>query len=150
MRSTRLTALLTVVAGLIFIAASLPKIANPHTFAKNVYQYQLSPVAAINIIAIYLPWLELICGTAILLSILYRKAALITAAALLAVFTVAIGINVCRGLNIACGCFSADEEGMRIGWMKIGENIAFFTVLCLLATIKKDRYFTLDYRRNIS
>lgn len=150
MRATRLTTLLAAVTGLILIAAALPKIADPHTFAKTVYQYQLSPVVTVNAIAIYLPWLELVCGTAILLPTRYRKAALIIMALLLAVFTIAIGINVYRGLDIGCGCFSASGDGTRIGWMKIGGNIALLTTVCFLIAVKKDKYFILDYNLSIS
>ncbi len=55
-------------------------------------------------VAMGLPWLELLCGTAVLIGIFDRGALAILCSAL-ALFTAAIISAWSRGLDIACGCF---------------------------------------------
>ena len=50
------------ILGLTFIYASLHKILSPEDFAKIVYGYDLFPHVFINLIAIIIPFLELIAG----------------------------------------------------------------------------------------
>lgn len=113
--------------GIIFIYASLDKIAHPAEFAKIIYGYRLLPLVAINAVAILLPWLELVAGGMIVLGLLTRGSAL-TLTAMLAVFTAALAINLARGLNISCGCFSTGPEGMVVGWRKISENVLLLAI----------------------
>ena len=51
-----------ILLGLIFLAAALPKIADPPGFAKAIWAYGLFPPWSINPLALLLPWLELVCG----------------------------------------------------------------------------------------
>jgi len=88
-----------------FVVASVHKIADPAGFAKIVYGYQLVPHAIINLIAIVLPFLELISGAALMAGIYPRSAALIIEV-LLSVFIVGISINLVRGHQFDCGCFA--------------------------------------------
>ena len=94
-----------VVLGCVFIYASLDKIKNPELFAEAVYNYQLSPEVAVNLVAIWLPWLELWCGALLLLGVWVRGSVLILSG-LMVVFLAALGINLARGLDIHCGCFT--------------------------------------------
>ena len=52
------------ILGLTFIYASLHKILAPADFAKIVYGYNLFPEIFINLIAIIIPFLELVTGFA--------------------------------------------------------------------------------------
>jgi putative oxidoreductase len=90
--------------GLVFIAAALPKIADPPGFAKAIWAYALFPPWSLNPLALLLPWLELACGLALCLGRWLRAAALWCAALLLS-FSVAIAINLARHHPIDCGCF---------------------------------------------
>jgi putative oxidoreductase len=82
----------------------------PAQFAKVIYGYYLFPDFSINLIAIVLPYLELFSGLALILGIYPRSAALIINALLLA-FITALSINLIRGQEFDCGCFSFEEEG---------------------------------------
>lgn len=110
-----------VLAG-VFIAACLPKIIEPHEFAVSVFRYQMVPYPLVNIMAIYLPWLELVTGITILVPRWSRASAMIILGLLL-VFTTAISINLVRGIDIACGCFSVSEEVGRIGGLSLLRNV---------------------------
>lgn len=100
------------ILGLIFIYASFHKIISPADFAKIVYGYGLFPAVLINLIAIITPFFELITGLALVLGIYPRSAALIINAMLL-VFIVVLSINLIRGHEFDCGCFSAGKAGNK-------------------------------------
>lgn len=96
--------------GMTFIFASYHKIIEPAHFAKIIYGYYLFPEILINLIAILLPYLEFICGIALMLGI-YPRSALLILQSMLFSFIVALSINWIRGLNFDCGCFSFGERG---------------------------------------
>jgi putative oxidoreductase len=90
--------------GALFVAAAIPKILDPPAFAHMVYNYRLLPGAAINTMALVLPWVELFAGLALLIGFWKRTAAGLTGLLLL-VFIGALGTNLARGNPVNCGCF---------------------------------------------
>ena len=92
------------IVGLAFIVASLHKIAHPAAFAQVVYSYDLFPAFTINLVAIVLPFVELVAGLALMTAI-YPRAAAGIVSALLVAFALVITINILRGHNFDCGCF---------------------------------------------
>ena len=98
------------ILGLTFIYASFHKIMVPADFAKIVYGYSLFPEIFINLIAIILPLLEIIAGLALIIGVYPRSAAIIINGLLLA-FIVVLSINLIRGHEFDCGCFSAGQSG---------------------------------------
>ncbi|MGH9369518.1 MAG: MauE/DoxX family redox-associated membrane protein [Thermoanaerobaculia bacterium] len=90
--------------GALFVAAAIPKIADPPTFAHMVYNYRMLPGAAINAMALLLPWVELFAGLALLVGFWKRTAAGLTGL-LLFVFILALGFNLARDNPVNCGCF---------------------------------------------
>lgn len=98
------------ILGLTFIYASYHKILAPADFAKIVYGYDLFPPAVINLIAIILPFIELVAGFALILGIYPRSAVLIINGMLIA-FIVVLSINLIRGHEFNCGCFSVKNAG---------------------------------------
>ena len=96
--------------GLTFVYASYYKIIEPAHFAKIIYGYYLFPELLINLIAIILPYMELLCGIALILGI-YPRSTLLILQVMLFSFIVALSINWIRGHNFDCGCFSFGERG---------------------------------------
>ena len=96
--------------GAVFVAAALPKIADPPAFAHMIYNYRLMPGALVNGLALVMPWIELVAGILLILGVWRREAALV-AALLLVVFLGAIGWNLARGHAIDCGCFDVRSAG---------------------------------------
>ena len=96
--------------GSIFLISCYHKILEPAHFAKIIYGYYLFPDFSINLIAIILPFLELVSGLALIFGICPRSAALSINALLLA-FIVAVSINLIRGHEFDCGCFSFGGSG---------------------------------------
>jgi uncharacterized membrane protein YphA (DoxX/SURF4 family) len=98
------------IIGLTFIYASYHKILAPAEFAKIVYGYDLFPNEIINLIAILVPFIELITGLALILG-LYPRSAVLIINGMLVVFIIILSINLIRGHEFDCGCFSAQEAG---------------------------------------
>jgi uncharacterized membrane protein YphA (DoxX/SURF4 family) len=107
--------------GALFVYASVDKIAFPQKFAKIVYHYGLvGPSATLgytpaNLVAVVLPWVELLCGLLLITGIWRREAAVLTAL-MLVVFIGAVGWALAHGIDIEnCGCFSVSGEGRAAG-----------------------------------
>jgi uncharacterized membrane protein YphA (DoxX/SURF4 family) len=95
---------LRVALGVVFIVASLDKIQDPAAFAENIANYRIVPHEFIHIIAITLPWLEIVVGALLLLGIWTRANAALAFGMLFA-FILAISQALIRDLDISCGCF---------------------------------------------
>ena len=96
--------------GTLFVLAAIPKIADPPSFAHMIYNYRIVPAQLINVMALAMPWVELIAGLLLILNV-WRRPALLLIAAMLVVFIVAISINLGRGNAIDCGCFNVADAG---------------------------------------
>src|SRR5438105_11418758 len=92
-----------IVAG-IFIYAGAIKALDPVQFANDIDNYKILPWPISVALAFYSPWLEIFCGVALVVRLLYRGA-LSMLTALILVFTLATIAAKARGLDITCGCF---------------------------------------------
>ena len=108
------------VLGVVFVVAAVDKIAVPEVFAISIEAYRLIPVSLVNIFALVVPWIELLCGVFIIAGVRQRACALILSA-LLALFIGAIFSAMARDLKIDCGCFGA-AHASPVGWPKIAED----------------------------
>lgn len=118
-----------VLAG-VFIAAAFPKIATPGLFALAIYQYEILPDVLVNLVAIYLPWLEISCAAALAVLPAARRGALLLVAGMLMAFTLALALTVLRGNPVPCGCFG-DAENSPSAWTAIARNIGLLALAAL-------------------
>jgi uncharacterized membrane protein YphA (DoxX/SURF4 family) len=122
LRHPWLTIRVQLALGAIFVIAAIPKITDPPSFAHMIYNYRLVPASLINISALVMPWVELLAGLALILGV-WKAAARNIIGILLAVFIVAISINLARDNAIDCGCFNVADRGktheQRIFDMKV-------------------------------
>ncbi len=109
--TTILVFIIKVVLGVTFIYASYHKIEDPAGFAKILYGYSLFPSSGINIMAITIPFIELVAGFSLIMG-LFPKSALLIINTLLLFFILAIGFNLLRGHQFDCGCFSSSEQNL--------------------------------------
>lgn len=131
------TWLARIALGAIFIAASWHKLRDPAAFALDIFHYQLAPGWMINAAAILLPWVELFAGIALIVAPRIRVGAAILILGMLVVFTSAIAINLYRGIDVTCGCFTSGGKGQRIGTMKVFENLAMMLAAWFLVRREK-------------
>jgi len=92
------------ILGGMFIYASLHKIVETELFARDIQNYKLVPYALTNLMAMILPWLELICGL-FLISGTFLRSSTVIIVGLLSVFIIAIVLSLLRGINLHCGCY---------------------------------------------
>ena len=114
-----LSLLARIIVGSVFIYAAIGKIADPAFFAKEIANYRMLPEFTLNIIALSMPWMELVVAVFLIAGIRLKANAVISGL-LLAVFIFAVLSAMARGLNISCGCFS--HKIVFVGWKKILEN----------------------------
>ncbi|UCC44557.1 MAG: hypothetical protein JSU65_01120, partial [Candidatus Zixiibacteriota bacterium] len=88
------------------------------------------PGNLINIMALVLPWLELITGLALIGGIYYRGAVM-WANLMTVIFIVALGSTITRGIDIDCGCFKAASSATGSAW-----NSLLFDLLMLVFTLQ--------------
>ncbi len=102
----------------IFLGACIAKIRDPESFALAVHRYRLLPGEWVNLLAMVLPWIELTCGLALLAApARWRAAGAAIGFGMLAVFTGAISLNLVRGIEASCGCFSTRADAaVSDGW----------------------------------
>jgi uncharacterized membrane protein YphA (DoxX/SURF4 family) len=118
-----------IVAGLIFLASALAKISDLPAFAVSIHNFRLEPVipmAATNLLAMTIPWVELVAGLALVGGVRPRAGAIVYTV-LLVVFTVGVVAAMARGLSFECGCFGKASAG-PVGLKKLAENLAMIAL----------------------
>ena len=96
--------------------SSLDKIASPPAFARAVYQWQVGGPVPSNLVAVTLPWVELVAGLLLVAGAWRREAALVIAL-LLVVFILAAASVMARGIDVLnCGCVSVTANAADSGW----------------------------------
>jgi putative oxidoreductase len=141
LRRPWLHALVGAALGAVFLYAAYDKILHPADFARIVYHYQLigpnqhvGPWAS-NLLAVTLPWLEVVLGVALVTGFWRREAAALTSV-LLVVFVVAVSAALLRGIDIEnCGCFSVTGEGRSAGIKLIAADLLMLAGGLVLALV---------------
>lgn len=125
--------------GCIFVYASIEKAFDPGAFSLLIDNYKLLPDGASLVIASTLPWVELVCGLAIIFGTGTRGAALVLGI-LTVGFTLAVAAGIMRGLDISCGCYTLDPTVSKIGWQKVIENCGLVLLFLFLVYSTGTRY----------
>lgn len=99
-----------------FVWAGTIKALDPSQFVADIDSYDLVPYRLAILVALYLPWLEILCGVCILIPRL-SGASLVILTALTIVFLAAIASAWLRGLDISCGCFGAGNKPASYPWL---------------------------------
>jgi uncharacterized membrane protein YphA (DoxX/SURF4 family) len=115
-----------VALGVLFVWAGLAKLGDPLSFAEQVHNFRLVPVALENLVAMTLPWIELLAGLALMTRVQARAGAA-TASILMAAFTLGVAIAFARGLDVECGCFGT-ADASRVGVLKLLENLGMLAL----------------------
>ena len=126
------TMLSRIALGAVFILASIEKISAPEAFASAVQAYKLSPFPLINLFALIVPWMELICGIFLVAGLFVRSSAALVSM-LLVLFVGGIVSAILRRLEIDCGCFGS-AHASPVGWLRVVEDMGLLLLgmqICL-------------------
>ena len=136
--------------GLMFVYASLDKIADPAGFARIVYQWQTAGPIPSNLVAVILPWIELLAGLLLIAGVWKREAAAVVAVLLVVFIAAAVGVLV-RGIDVDnCGCTSVaaastapawPPDWMRgVGWFLVARNLVLLAGALVLVFVEPRPY----------
>ena len=127
-----------VAVGGVFIYAGALKALDPVGFANDIDNYKILPWAIGIRLAFYLPWLEILCGLALISRRLYLGGLSILTA-LACVFTVATIAAKVRGLDITCGCFGHASKNWRFS-AHLMLDLGLLAALLVLMRISAKRF----------
>lgn len=123
--------------GCVFLYASVPKIFDPLGFAIAVGNYRIIPEFFLYPVAVFLPFLEFLVGLSLFTGF-FLKGGLLLALISLVMFTLALILNLIRGIHVDCGCFSLKGDHvsyMTMIWYIVRDLILIaWTVLVIKST----------------
>ncbi|MCU0643046.1 MAG: DoxX family membrane protein [bacterium] len=115
----------------IFIFAGITKILNPENFARDIDNYRMLPYLLVTIMAIILPWLEILCGIFLIIG-KWEKGAAFMLLILTMMFLIAMSSAIFRGLDITCGCFAMTAEGTKVGMTRLIQDSILFGIILII------------------
>jgi uncharacterized membrane protein YphA (DoxX/SURF4 family) len=116
-----------ILLGAVFVYASWGKILDPAAFAGIISNYQIVSAGTGRFTALFLPYLELVCGVCLIINRWSRGSALIVTGLML-VFIAALGYNIYRGIDVDCGCFTLNEGATGSMWVYLVRDILFLAM----------------------
>lgn len=118
-----------VLAGGVFVFAGAIKTLDPVRFASDIENYRLVPWSLGVRVAFYLPWLEILCGAAVIVR-RFQLGALAILVGLTSAFLAATVTARVRGIDVRCGCFGNNfAPGF---WLHLAIDFALAAVLLVL------------------
>jgi putative oxidoreductase len=119
-----------IVIGGLFLYAGAVKVVDPIDFARDIDNYKMVPWQISVGLALYLPWLEIFCGLALIARVLYRGSVFILTV-LMVLFIVVTIIAKARGLDISCGCFGHASKYLSFAWHLALDLVVLAAILAL-------------------
>ncbi len=135
-QSTILWRFVAIAIGAVFVYTGAIKIADPIGFAGDIENYHILPWALSARLAFYLPWLELLCGVALIVHRL-RLGATAILNALMLVFIAASIAAKARGIDVSCGCFGHTARNMSFA-SHLAIDLLIFAMLVGLWMVKSE------------
>ena len=106
---------LAVLVGAVFIYAGILKVRDPLGFASDISNYQMIPWSVGVRLAFYLPWLELLCGFALVFHRSFSGAVAVTTALMVAFIGATAWARI-HGIDVSCGCFGSAGANLSLTW----------------------------------
>ena len=122
--------ILSVIVGAIFVYAGVVKAIDPIQFGLDIDNFKILPWFVSVRLAFYLPWLEILCGLALIFHFLYRGGLSVLTLLVLGFIGATIAAKV-RGLDITCGCFGHSSQRWSFP-QHMAIDLAIFIALILL------------------
>ena len=126
------------IVGGIFVYAGVVKVLNPVQFANDIENYKTLPWFVSVRLAVYLPWLEIFCGLALIFRFLYRGGLLILTALILVFIGATIAAKM-RGLDIACGCFGHASKNWNFSTHLVLDLLILLAAVVLFSRVGRTK-----------
>jgi uncharacterized membrane protein YphA (DoxX/SURF4 family) len=136
--STPLWRIVAILIGALFVYAGAVKALDPVRFAGDIENYHILPWSFGVRLAFYLPWLEILCGLALIFRRLY-SGALALVFVLMLVFIGATVAAKMRGIDISCGCFGRVSDQLSFTWHLVLDFTIFTALIALWLKRPNDR-----------
>lgn len=130
---------LRIYLGLVFIYAAWGKIADPRQFALSVATYDILPLVLINLMAVVLPWIELLVGVSLILG-WWTRASALCIAGMMIMFIVALSMALAKGLEMSCGCFASQEASEEINALTLVRDFAWLAAATFILFVDDGRW----------
>lgn len=101
--------------GGLFVYAGVVKAIDPVEFARDIDNYKMLGWQPGVWLALYLPWLEILAGLALITRVWFRGGVFIVTG-LMIIFVVASVVAKMRGLDVSCGCFGHASQYLNFTW----------------------------------
>jgi uncharacterized membrane protein YphA (DoxX/SURF4 family) len=128
---TVLVLIFRLAVGLLFVWAGSSKIGHADVFAAQIAAFGLVPHPLVAPLALLLPYFEVLLGLYLVVG-LYTRVAALVAVVQLAIFAVAIGSAVARGLALSCGCFGPADKTVT-SWPEVIRDLIFAAIAAFVA-----------------
>jgi uncharacterized membrane protein YphA (DoxX/SURF4 family) len=130
------------VLGGVWIYAGAIKLPDPEASISAVRAYQLLPLSVADGVGRLLPMLEVVIGTCLLVGLLTRVSAVISAVLQVA-FIVGIASVWSRGIAISCGCFGdggPDPDAFSKYPWEIARDVGLLALSLLVVWLRRTPY----------
>ena len=124
--------------GILFVFYGVAKIADPSHFANEIGNYGMTPDFITHLMALILPWAEMLVGVLLLFGIYQNENGLL-ATLMLIMFTFGVVFAFASGLDINCGCSGGNAQ-QKVGWLKIFENLGLILLTSLITITNSKKY----------
>ncbi len=108
-----LSVAIRMILGGVLLWASYHKVLHPADFTNVIYHYKVFPSQAINLLVIYVPWIEVFLGLALITGFGHRGASFMAGLLFLS-FIAVLSFNLYRDCPTICGCFDTYEAGKSL------------------------------------
>lgn len=129
------------VVGGVWIWAGLLKLPDPNASIESVRAYELLPASLVEPVGYLLPVLEVVIGVSLVVGLLIRGSAFISALLLVA-FIIGIASVWARGLEIDCGCFgdggANPDAASQYPW-EIARDVGLLALSLFLLRLRASR-----------
>jgi len=123
------------IVGGAFVYAGVLKAADAQRFAQDILNFRVVGPELAVLTALFLPWLEIVCGAFLILGWLRRASSLLISV-MLAGFIGLVIVTIARGLDVDCGCFGA-LSGQADWKLVVQDLVLLFMSLNILLAPRK-------------
>lgn len=111
-------------------------------FLDDIRSFEILPDPYAGLLALFLPWLEIFAGLAVISGV-FRRGGMLLLNVSLVIFLAAIIVSWWRGIDIRCGCFGS-SGGATSNYIELIVRDLFLLALGLWLTFYKPRAASQD------